>query len=263
MKSYARRELDENPGWQNTSGGVYWTPQRVLDAMVRHVSETTGLLPNDSDVWNAIKAGRLDLPTAANVLREFGSMYAAWMAAGASRDRLSPGNRPWTEEEITYLLDHAGDMSLKAIAGKLHRTWPACKRKLYDLGTTARDAQGYMSAQQVADEYGCTLNHVQRLIARGVLRAHRPRSGQRWWLIAPEDAQAISDQLRYDESPPLDAFERWLTLREAASRVGLTYSALHRYVCDGELPSVRRGRRHFIAERHLRRFKPRSMRVAS
>lgn len=258
--TYQRRVLDENPGWGNGSRGVYWTPERIAEALRRYVDTTNGQLPSSSDDWNRIKKGRLDLPVGVLILQQYGSMSSAWSELGAPRSRIRVGQRPWTEEEITFLLENAGDLTLKQIAQRLHRSWAACKRKCYELGTRARDAQGYMSAQQVADEYGCTPNRVQDLIERGVLKARRPRGGQRLWRIAPEDAAKVADQLRHDESPPLDRFDTYLSTREAAARVGLTVGSLWTYLRSGELPAVRRGRRYYITERAIERFTPRSMR---
>lgn len=93
----------------------------------------------------------------------------------------------WSEGEQTAIEDYARPGSLKALAGRIGRSYWAVTSQLYRLRLEAADCDGMVSARQVAREYGCSDRHVDRLIARGALPAQR--SG-RYWRIAPEDAEA-------------------------------------------------------------------------
>lgn len=176
--------------------GVIWTPERVEAALRAYVKRTTGMLPSGSDEYNAVKKGDPSLPVAVTVVERYVSMSRAWLAVGAPKARVRFLGDAWTDAELEYLLEHAGDQTLRQIEKRLHRSWSACKRKLYDLGIRARDAQGYMSAQQVAREYGCPVGRVLALIAKGELKAHHPAGKANIWAIDPSDAKAIEAVLR-------------------------------------------------------------------
>jgi hypothetical protein len=123
-------------------------------------------------------------------------MADAWDAIGAPRSRVSRLYAPWSQEDDDFLLDSAGTYTLKLIARRLGRSWPACKRRLYDLKAgRARDVSGFMSAMQVAKEYGCPLHRVSDLIARGELPAKKVLGGH-YWRIDPADAEAIAGKLK-------------------------------------------------------------------
>lgn len=176
--------------------GVIWTPERIEAALRAYVRRSSGMLPSGSDEYNALKKGDPSLPVAVTVVKRYGGISRAWLAVGAPKARVSFLGDAWTDEEVEYLLEHAGSQTLRQIEKRLHRSWSACKRKLYDLGIRARDAQGYMSASQVAAEYSCPQGRVIRLIERGVLKAHRPAGKTNLWAIDPADAKAIEAQLR-------------------------------------------------------------------
>lgn len=173
-----------------------WTPERVAAALKAYVRRTTGQLPSGSDQYWRMKSGDPSLPVANMVIEQYGAISRAWLAVGAPKSRVALLGCAWTDEEEAFLLERAGNMTLRDIAKRLHRSWPACKRKLYDLGTRARDAQGYMSGMQVAEEYGCSIHRVYDLIRSGALPAHHPAGKVNIWAIDPADAMAIKDQLR-------------------------------------------------------------------
>lgn len=173
-----------------------WTPARVEEALRAYVKRSTGMLPSGSDQYWRLKSGDPSLPVANMVIERYGSITRAWLACGARRSRVPLLGCAWTEEEETFLLDHAGSMTLKQVGARLHRSWSACKRKLYDLGIRARDAQGYMSGMQVAVEYECSLQRVYQLIANGQLKAHHPAGKTNIWAIDPADAKAVAPLLR-------------------------------------------------------------------
>lgn len=176
--------------------GVIWTPERIEAALRAHVRRSSGMLPSGSGEYNALKKGDPSLPVAVTVVERYGGISRAWLAAGAPKSRVKFLGDAWTDEEVEYLVEHAGSQTLRQIEKRLHRSWSACKRKLYDLGIRARDAQGYMSAQQVAAEYDCPVKRVLALIAKGELRAHHPAGKTNIWAIDPSDAKAIEARLR-------------------------------------------------------------------
>lgn len=187
-----------NHGWSPGLGRLerYWTPERVRDGLRDFATRHKGQLPTSAHEYSRLKKGHLEWPTAAYVLEAHGSMADAWASIGAPKARYNRGWVPWTQEDDDYLLERAGSVTLKIIAKALGRSWPACKRRLYDLGAgRARDVSGYMSASQVAAEYKCPLQRVQDLIARGELPAHRVHGGH-YWRIDPADLAAVEPKLK-------------------------------------------------------------------
>lgn len=187
-----------NHGWSPGLGRIekYWTSERVIAGLRDFASQRPGLLPNSDHDYSAAKKGHLEWPTAASVLALFGTMANAWAGIGAPKVRYTRKWNEWTQEDDDYLLEHAGEQTLKIIGKHLGRSWPSCKRRLYDLGAgRARDASGHMSAMQVAKEYGCPLHRVTALIARGELKAKKVYGGH-YWRVDPEDAEAIAEKLR-------------------------------------------------------------------
>lgn len=187
------RDLSKSPGWGKgkPGGGKYWTPERVEEGLRDFASRHKGPLPPSDHVYSGLKKGHMEWPTATAVLEQFGTMADAWAGIGASKSRFNRGWVPWTQEDDDYLLDWAGSQTLKIIAKRLGRSWPACKRRLYDLGAgRARDVAGYLSAMQVAKEYNCPLSRVKKLIASGELPAHRVQGGH-YWRIDPEDCEKL------------------------------------------------------------------------
>lgn len=178
------------------NGRLFWTEERVLAGLRDFMAHHRGQLPNSDHDYSRMKKGHLEWPTATRVLEYFGSMAGAWAAAGAPRSRYTRRWNEWTQEEDDYLLEHAGEQTLKVIARHLGRSWGACKRRLYDLGAgPARNVSGYMSILQVAAHYNCPITRVKRLVHSGELPAWRVTGG-RYWRIAPEDCERIKDKLR-------------------------------------------------------------------
>lgn len=182
----------------------FWTRERCEAALRAFIARSRDMLPAGFDDYSRVKSGDPSLPPASAIARElftvdrptFGHL---WLAYGAPRRRVKPLGGRWTDAEHDYLLSAAGTaMRLVDIAKHLHRSYAACKRRLYDFGTTARNNQGYMSARQVADEYGCDVHRVTRFIERGVLAA-RLLHGNRYQ-VDPQDAAAIADLLRAPSS---------------------------------------------------------------
>lgn len=196
----------------------WWTRERVIAGLADFAAKNRGPLPGASGDYSALKAGHDEWPVAARVLEYFGTMADAWGAVPGTKGRYARGWVPWTEEDDDYLLSHAGDQTLKIIAKALGRTWSACKRRLYDLQAgRARDVSGYMSALQVAKEYGCPADRVSKLIASGELKAHKVQGGH-YWRIDPADAEAIASKLR---APRVTQKRRPLDTGDYRRRYGL------------------------------------------
>jgi len=51
--------------------------------------------------------------------------------------------------------------------------------------------------------------------------------------------------------------EKWLTTKEAAEKVGLTYVRINQLIKSGELPAEKRGRDYFVREADVDRLKDR------
>lgn len=210
------------PAWGKRPYGakLYWTKERTLAGLQDFARRNRGPLPTSDHIYSDIKKGHAEWPTAGTVLHYFGSMARAWAAAGVSRQRYHLSWTAWTEEEDEYLLEHAGEETLKVIAAHLGRTWSACKRRLYDLRAgRARDVPGWLSAAQVAKEYGAPLSRVIHLIESGTLPAFKVRGGH-YWRVNPIDADHIRDLLSapkkrsYKGIPPdIGDYERRYGLR--------------------------------------------------
>lgn len=175
--------------------GLFWARVRCTKALRDYALRTSGKLPANH-AYDALKKGDPSLPPSARLYDHFGSITRAWLEClpSSMRERIPLLGCEWSPEEDDWLLSNAGSLTLKQCGAHLHRSWPACKRRLYDLGTTSRNNQGYMSASQVAEEYGCDVGRVKRFIRRGVLAA-RLMHGNRY-AVDPTDAKAIEDLLK-------------------------------------------------------------------
>ena len=213
------------PGWQKRPygsgpGKTFWSQERVVEGLQDFAARNRGQLPTSDHVYNELKKGHGDWPTAQKVLEYFGSMANAWAAAGISKKRFNRGWNEWTPEEEEYLLEHAGNKTLRLIGAHLGRSWAACKRRLYELGAgRARDVSGYLSAMQVAKEYNAPLSRVKKLIATGELPARKVQGGHYWRIdfedITPE-IQALLTKTKgtHKSTPPdLGDYERRYGLR--------------------------------------------------
>lgn len=238
------------PRWKGSPLGNqrWWTRDRVIAGLTDFAAANRGPLPTSDHVYSVAKKGHMEWPPAGRVLEFFGTMADAWAAVPGTKGRYQRGWAPWTQEEDDTLLELAGNMTLKRIGARLGRTWGACKRRLYDLQAgRARDVSGYMSALQVAKEYGCPADRVSRLIASGELKAHKVQGGH-YWRIDPADAEAVAGKLRAprvtQKSRPLDTgdYRRRYGLRRTVGPDGKVR----------EVAATAAGRKH-MAEKAARR----------
>lgn len=190
---------DPLPRWEASPFGNkrYWTRDRVLEGLRRAAAEIPGPLPCRDATYSHLKKGRMDWPPASRVLEYFHGMARAWLAAGVEPPRVTLRNLDWTGAEVSYLLEHAGVKSLKAIGRTLHRPASAVRSKLGSkgLGLKARTMQGYLSAAEVAKEYRCPYHRVRLLLATGTLRGQFDKRRNCWRIDPAELRRAAVEAL--------------------------------------------------------------------
>lgn len=180
-------ELPLSPGYQ---GGVsklapFWTDERVTAALRVFVAEH-GARHGEKSYQAAVRGDRR-FPNHRRVKVFGGGSVAGALKRAVGDDAYVPFNLPWTATEEDRLLELAGTVPLATIAAELGRTKAACRRRLYELGTRARDAQGYLTAQQCARAYYTSIHRVLDLVRAGRLTAHKGPGGK-YWQIDPESA---------------------------------------------------------------------------
>lgn len=190
-----------------TGNKRYWTRERVIEGLVKAASEIRGPLPCCDSSYAAIKKGHYDWPTASRVLEMFGSMACGWQAAGVNRKRISMNNLAWTQREDEFLLDLAGDMTLKQIASRLCRSYASVRRRLYHHGVKARLNQGWLSAAEVAKYYNCPYHRVRRLLTEGILHGTYDNKRNSWQV----DLKEVSDEARELLKKPKRTHVTWET----------------------------------------------------
>lgn len=191
---------DAEPIWQHSNGRLYWTDARIADAL-RRVYQHLGRVPHWRDWWAYARAG-WTLP-GSRLLQRFartkgrGLFQRALIRAGV-RLRPSDGNgRPvwneasWSKQQDGFLLQNAGVLTLNEIAASLGRSYAACRRRLFDLGTTARGARGWYTGQKLAQKLNCPVTRIYRALETGRLKGVKP-PGRTYWQIDP----ASVDQAR-------------------------------------------------------------------
>ncbi|MBA7604392.1 hypothetical protein ES703_11512 [subsurface metagenome] len=186
-----------------------WTKERVITALVVAANEINGPLPCRDAYYNRIKKGRLAWPTSRRVLEYFGSMARAWLAVGATSNRVSLKNIDWNAEEDLYLLENAGIETLKTIAAHLRRSYAAVRARLNKhFKIFARSNQGFLSAAELAKEYGCPYHRVRTALQKGEIIGQYDRVRNRWQVDLAKITLAAEEILRapkrhsYKNSPP-------------------------------------------------------------
>jgi hypothetical protein len=169
----------------------YWSEEAALAGLRDFIASTQGKLPPNDEEYRTTRAGNDDWPGANVVLRYWGSMARGFLAAGAPLRRVSLLNVDWTPEEDNTLLELSGTVPMHRVAARLGRTPGACRTRLKQIhGLRAREAQGYLSASEVAREYGAPVSRVKRLVREGTLPATFCSFDTRWQ-IDPEDAERL------------------------------------------------------------------------
>jgi len=198
----------------------FWTRERVETALTLVSREIKGTLPCCDAVYTRLKGGRLDWPTAHRVLEYFGSMARAWRAVGAPMSRVTMRNLVWLPEEKEYLLDHAGKVTLSAIAKRLGRSYPAVRKELQTFHIRARDNEGYLSAAQMAKELHCSYDRLRRFLRAGMFEGATFDGVRNRWKIEPA---FISPDLRSLLTEPRETHKTWPTdVGDYYARYGLS-----------------------------------------
>jgi len=225
-----------SPRWQASPYGNrrYWTREAVLEGLRRAASEIAGPLPCGDAAYTHLKKGHMDWPPASRVLGYFHGMARAWLAVGVEPSRVTLRNLDWTEAEVTYLLEHSGDRTLKAIGRVLHRSASAVRSKLGSkgLGLKARTNQGFLSAAEIAKEYRCPYHRVRSLLAAGTMKGRYDKR-RNCWRVDPAELRR----------PAVEAFLRapkTRSYRTVPPDVGDYYEryGLKRTLRDGRLVRV-------------------------
>jgi excisionase family DNA binding protein len=122
-------------------------------------------------------------------------------------------------------------------------------------------AQAWLTVQEAAAALGLSRWAVTRLIRRGRLaparRVHAPgERGRPRWRVAASAVRAYrSPNAGYAKPRPAPPPDGFLSLQGFAEASGLSWGTLHRRLESGAIPSVRVGRRRFIPEAALARWR--------
>lgn len=183
--------------------------------------------------------------------------HPRWHFARAAQALGVAGTRPaaWSEDEIEYLVDHYGLVSLRHIARRLRRTETAVKLKAKRLGINQK--ANFYSATLVAEVFGVDTKKVShQWIVDGLLRARRSpvRCGPHHvaWRVMDQDLERFIRQHpeQYDwrrmEPGPWRNIARatWerdpvLTAEQAARELGVNTATILRHINRGWMSATR------------------------
>jgi len=177
-------------GWR-----VYWTDERVANALRDYARKHPGPLPSGTKQWDAITRGNPQLPVSARVLEQYDGLGNAWRAllpAAAFRERVRLTWVPWTEAEDAYVEEHIERLTVREIAQHLGRSSGAVRqhmKRALDLASPS-EAREWWSVHEVAEHYGCPVPRVRQLVDEGLLPARRGGSRVR---IDPSHLPGVND----------------------------------------------------------------------
>jgi transposase len=168
-----------------------------------------GISPGVQTRWIAdghIEPVRLTVPRGGHAPR---GILTAWPLAQTIQRAIA--YRPlivqaWSDDDLDYLLDHAGVDSVQDIAEHLGRSIYSVGDKMASLGINQRTAQGLMTTGQVAKLCGVHIEAIQTWCLRRdpALRFIRSPAGDRVKLIDPADLKTFFEQTPQllDNKPP-------------------------------------------------------------
>ena len=209
---------------------LLWTRDKVLDALRAAAAEIKGPLPCSDRKYLKLKTGRYDWPSPRSIYMYFGSMAAAWVAAGAGMDRVTFSNTDWKNEDIEYVRENAGTDTLKQIGNKLGRSCGAVRRVCYENNIIARGNQGWFSAAEISKEYNCPYHRVRVMLDLGILKGKYDHIRNRWEI----DTSLITPDIEGLLRAPKKTHKTWPTdLGDYYKRYGIK-----RTLIDGKLVRV-------------------------
>jgi len=183
------------------AGRDYDVVERPSPVRRRDLAARVGRRWSESEVrWVVANKDRMSATEMAGVLERSPRGVAIMLSKRKIRKRrvgelkqvAQPRGWYWTEQSRAALEDSAVLGALRRTAQRLQRSHAAVRWRLWRMGV--RRADGYLSAREVAAQYGCTEHRVGRLIRLGVLPASK--RGGSYWRIDPADAARLSRLLR-------------------------------------------------------------------
>lgn len=183
------------PNWQGSKERL-WTKENTIIGLKKAAKFFKGPLPSDCYTYLYYKKGRLDWPTLHRITEYFGTMSRAWLAAGVNPKRVCLNYSAWTPEEILFLKESAGEMTIKQMAKKLLRTYASVRRKMYDLNIKNRGNQGDFSALCLAKELCCSQHRVRRALVKGIIPGILDKQKNRWRIYMDELTPEMKEILK-------------------------------------------------------------------
>lgn len=170
--------LAQHPGYAPRAGRgrLYWTDERVAEALLAYARRTEGMLPSGTPAWDAITCGDVTLPPSARVLRQYGAMGNAWrslLTDAEFRARVRISWVPYTAEENAFIRDNAHRLTATEIATHLRRSTASIRQHALRMGVDLVRSREWYSPKDVAEHYGCPLNRVYNLIWGGELPSRK------------------------------------------------------------------------------------------
>lgn len=176
----------------------------------------------------------------------------------------APKRWPWTPNEDAVIVENVPGLPLADLTTLVNRAHGhqhsprAVEARIYELGLSKKGAATY-SVSRLAPILGTHHEKVVRWIERGILAAERwdpsrqavYRNRPGWWMIRPADVEAFLraypwevDWRAMQAGHPLTLLAQsvqrrdpYLTIAEAARRVGLSVTALWQRIDAGMVPT--------------------------
>ncbi len=212
----------------------------------------------DDDAYIVANFRRMTIRAMAETLGRSPSTLAAHVRLLQRRGMLNPleraGSRPWTAQDDQELRGRVGWESFAEIAVALGRSLGAVKCRASRLGIAVE--RDRCTLAWVADFFGVGHKTVRQWVARGWLkgkRTDRRRGRRQLWQIdmASIEAFILEHPEHYDwHALPREthwrelgrraaAAQRYLTMEQAARRLGVHPSTVRRHCRHGWLPATR------------------------
>ncbi len=225
----------------NTGGGVWWTRERVLGAMLRFYLDHENYAPLSDHTWHQLQrfTGSSSSPETnpypaySQVLRYWPSFREAWRAVelrfGIEVKGLNRYWEEWSAEEDWFILESVGLIHRSEVAQFLKRSPGAVKRRLYDLGVDSRTKApwGWTINNICHHAPGLSQNTLRDYLFRGEIPYLR---GYRSYYIEPSDLVGVIDEIDWAAHPAISpelerAIRRGLMARAVCAIAGVDWRA--------------------------------------